>query len=255
MIGSIVLPTTALAAFDPATCVVSAIALNADPTQVEKSTDSVKFTYQAATDCANRNNMSFIVRASSNNFANDYYVARKVSIPSSAFVKNPGTNFYTANGSFSYAIFSNTTSTSLGIRGCIQNLNETPDCEPTGSVITVKQTPPPGSTPPGNTPPGTGGNANPATNYDTVIGNFENPLKANSIPELLVRLMRILLGLIAAVAVVVIIVSGFRMVFSQGNPVALTKAKAAITWAIIGLIVALMAFSIIAILQRLIETK
>ncbi len=91
-------------------------------------------------------------------------------------------------------------------------------------------------------------------NYDSVTASLYNPLSANSIPELITRIIRILLLLIAMVAVVMIIVGGFRMVASSGNPAALTKAKQTIIWAVIGLVVALLSFSIVAIIQNLIQS-
>lgn len=91
-------------------------------------------------------------------------------------------------------------------------------------------------------------------NLDQVIGSFSNPLTKNTLPEILASLLRILFALIGTVAVIIIIVSGFRMVLASGNEQALTKAKQAITWAIVGLIVSLMAFSIVAIVQKLIQS-
>lgn len=90
---------------------------------------------------------------------------------------------------------------------------------------------------------------------DEKIGDFWNPLNSNTLPELLATVLRILFALIGMVAVIIIIISGFRMVLASGNETELTKAKAAITWAIVGLIVSLMSFSIVAIIQRLIQTN
>lgn len=90
---------------------------------------------------------------------------------------------------------------------------------------------------------------------DEKIGDFWNPLERDTLPELLATILRILFALIGMVAVIIIIISGFRMVLASGNETELTKAKAAITWAIVGLIVSLMAFSIVAIVQRLIQTN
>ncbi len=89
--------------------------------------------------------------------------------------------------------------------------------------------------------------------WDETIGSFINPLNVESIPELITKIINILLTLIAMVAVVVIIISGFRMVIDAGNMDQVKKARQAITWAIIGLVVSLMAFSIVAIIQSLIQ--
>jgi hypothetical protein len=105
-----------------------------------------------------------------------------------------------------------------------------------------------------------GGNTNSAnTNADGYAGKddlplqIQNPIGAETAPELISRAIQILLGLIAMIAVVVIIVAGIRMVTAGGNPDQIKTAKSAIMWAIVGLVVALMSFSIVAIVERLIK--
>lgn len=98
-------------------------------------------------------------------------------------------------------------------------------------------------------------NANFNMSFDQEIGSFWNPLEGyvGTVPQLITSLIRILFALIGIAAVIVIIVSGFKMVMASGDEAELKKAKQAITWAIIGLIVSLLAFSIVAIIQRLIQ--
>lgn len=88
---------------------------------------------------------------------------------------------------------------------------------------------------------------------DDNLGYFFNPLEKETLPQLFASILRILFVLIGTVAVIIIIIAGFRMVMSSGNEAELTKAKQALTWAIVGLIVALMSFSIVAIVQKLIQ--
>lgn len=88
---------------------------------------------------------------------------------------------------------------------------------------------------------------------DQKIDDFVNPLQIDTLPQLLGTILRILFALTGMIAVVIIIVAGFRMVLASGNTDQLTKARSAITWAIVGLIVSLMAFSIVAIIQKLIQ--
>lgn len=90
---------------------------------------------------------------------------------------------------------------------------------------------------------------------DDNLGTFFNPLQVKSVPEIIASIIRILFLLISIAAVIIIIVSGFRMVLASGNEEQLTKAKKAITWAIVGLIVSLMSFSIVAIIQNLISRQ
>ncbi len=99
----------------------------------------------------------------------------------------------------------------------------------------------------------TGVTATYKADLDTPLGFFINPLTKDTLPELLASILKILFILIGMISVIIIIIAGFRMVIASGNETELTKAKAAITWAIIGLIVSLMSFSIVAIIQRLIQ--
>jgi len=59
------------------------------------------------------------------------------------------------------------------------------------------------------------------------------------------RVVNAMLGLIASVAMIFIIIGGFRLAFSQGNAEAVTAGKKTITWAIVGLIMALLTFVIV----------
>lgn len=102
------------------------------------------------------------------------------------------------------------------------------------------------------TSPDTGVTAN-VGDLDGNLGSLWNPLNFETVPQLIANLLRILFVLIGIAAVIIIIIAGFRMVLASGNEEELTKAKKAITWAIIGLIVSLMSFSIVAIIQRLIQ--
>jgi hypothetical protein len=81
-----------------------------------------------------------------------------------------------------------------------------------------------------------------------------NPLEINSLPELVVALIRVLFSLIGTLAVIVIIVAGFRMVISRGNESEYKAAKEALTWSVIGLGVALLSFSLVEIVQRVIRS-
>lgn len=80
-----------------------------------------------------------------------------------------------------------------------------------------------------------------------------NPI--TNVPDLTSLLIKIMRGfvLIAGIwAVAFIVIGGFKMVISQGNEEAVTAARKSITWSVIGLIVVLLAFSIIAIIQNLV---
>ncbi len=80
-----------------------------------------------------------------------------------------------------------------------------------------------------------------------------NPIQGvNSLTDLLVNIMKLFLGIIGVWAVAFIVIGGFRMVVSAGNEEAVLAAKKTVTWAILGLLVAVLSFAIIAIVQDLI---
>jgi hypothetical protein len=124
------------------------------------------------------------------------------------------------------------------------------------TVVTVQQA---GSSTGTGTGTGGGGNTKPPTastvDFNEPIGTLDNPLGVDNLVDFSLRATRILLSLVAIAATVVIVISGFRMVIANGNTKTIGDAKTAITYAVIGLIVALMSFSIVAILQNLIQSR
>ncbi len=80
-----------------------------------------------------------------------------------------------------------------------------------------------------------------------------NPIKdASNLTELLLKIMRGFIMITGIWAVAFIVIGGFKMVISQGNEEAVTAAKKSIMWSVLGLIVVLLSFSIIAIIQNII---
>lgn len=88
-----------------------------------------------------------------------------------------------------------------------------------------------------------------------IEGVVTNPLPDQTLGELIVRIMRFLLVMVGALSVLFIIIGGVRMVTSGGNEKAVTAGKQTVQWAIIGLITALMSFSIIALVQSVLGRK
>jgi Type IV secretion system pilin len=88
-----------------------------------------------------------------------------------------------------------------------------------------------------------------------VAATIASPIEANTIGALIVRFISFMLSLIGGVSVLFIIIGGFKMVMSNGNEKSAESGKKTVTWAVIGLVVALMAFSIIAIVQNVIGKK
>lgn len=69
------------------------------------------------------------------------------------------------------------------------------------------------------------------------------------------QLTDVLIFLIGAIAVVMIIVGGIRYVVSAGDQAALTSAKNTILYAIIGLLVAIMAFAVVRFIYTAFNIK
>lgn len=66
------------------------------------------------------------------------------------------------------------------------------------------------------------------------------------------KVLNLVLGLAGGVALLVIVVAGFRFVTSQGNPDATAKSRNTIIYALIGLVVCTLAYSIVTfVLERL----
>lgn len=86
-------------------------------------------------------------------------------------------------------------------------------------------------------------------------GQVVNPISYNSLGELIVALIRFLLIMVGSLSVLFIIIGAVRMVTSAGNEKAVTAGKQTIQWAVLGLVVALMSFSVIAMVQSLIGRK
>lgn len=69
--------------------------------------------------------------------------------------------------------------------------------------------------------------------------------KNDSVPSIIQVVVNTMLFILGAVSVIVIIIGGFMYVTSGGDSGGVTKAKNTILYAIIGLVVALLAFAIV----------
>ncbi len=79
-----------------------------------------------------------------------------------------------------------------------------------------------------------------------------NPLPTSSLKDMFLIIVRGFLYMTGIISVIFIIIGGFRMVIAQGDEEAYGVAKKTITWAVIGLVIALLSFSIIAIVENVI---
>ena len=93
-----------------------------------------------------------------------------------------------------------------------------------------------GTCPPGSKNPGATNiaacNINPSHNKDDLISDVN-------------KIINVVLGVLGVVAVGVIIYGGFLFLTAQGDPGRIKKGKDSITWGVIGLIIALLSWSII----------
>ena len=83
---------------------------------------------------------------------------------------------------------------------------------------------------------------------DTLI----NPLPVDNLTGMFLYIVKGFLAIIGVWGVLFIIVGGFRMIMASGNEEQYLAAKKTITWAILGVVIAVMSFSIIAIVQNLV---
>lgn len=89
---------------------------------------------------------------------------------------------------------------------------------------------------------------------DTELGKFFNPLDDQlTVPGLIVRLINIVLVFSGMISVAFIIYGGLIMVSSAGNESRVTKGKNTLIYAVAGLIVSILSFSIVALIQGVIS--
>lgn len=84
---------------------------------------------------------------------------------------------------------------------------------------------------------------------------FENPLGNLSILDIIVNVIKFLLGFVGIVALINLIISGIRIITSQGNPEKLKKAKDSFVWTIIGLGLVIGSFFIVEFFIKFITKK
>ncbi|PIZ43879.1 hypothetical protein COY33_00660 [candidate division WWE3 bacterium CG_4_10_14_0_2_um_filter_42_7] len=84
------------------------------------------------------------------------------------------------------------------------------------------------------------------------IGGSENPPEISGLATLIIKIINLGLWSAAPVAAIFIIVGGIKYATATSDPKALIAAKSTIAYAIIGLIVVLLAISILKIIANLI---
>lgn len=90
--------------------------------------------------------------------------------------------------------------------------------------------------------------------FDKTLGTLFNPLTSDmtSPAQIIVRFINIALLLVGIIAILFIIIGGFLMVTSAGNEDRIRRGKQTLIWAVAGLILSLLSFSIVAMVQSII---
>lgn len=89
--------------------------------------------------------------------------------------------------------------------------------------------------------------------FDSGSSELCNPIKEKTLLDIVIMLVKAFIAIIAVFAVAMVVIGGGRLVISAGNEAEVKKAKSTITWAIGGLVIALLAYSIVSIITNLLQ--
>ncbi len=92
-------------------------------------------------------------------------------------------------------------------------------------------------------------------NVAKAVVEINNPLQYGTFEELIMAILRFLQALALVVTAMVIVVAGYYFVGSAGDPAKVTQARKMITYALIGLLIILVAEGIIQLIQRVIGVQ
>jgi FtsH-binding integral membrane protein len=76
------------------------------------------------------------------------------------------------------------------------------------------------------------------------------PYNANLIAKIMLNLLTPVWQFFAGIAIIMFVVAGILFVTSSGDPGKLTTARQAVIWGVVGIIVAILAFSVLTIVGR-----
>lgn len=79
-----------------------------------------------------------------------------------------------------------------------------------------------------------------------------NPLSASNFSQLLTQISTAVAGLVGTLSGIMIIISGILYLISAGDPQKTNTAKAALKYAIIGVVVAILAIPIVEVIKQII---
>ncbi len=81
--------------------------------------------------------------------------------------------------------------------------------------------------------------------YTNFAANLAAPLPQVSTDARILAIFNTTLGIAGAIAVLIIVIAGFRYIVSQGDPSQVAAARNAILYAVVGLVVIMFAFAIV----------
>jgi hypothetical protein len=84
----------------------------------------------------------------------------------------------------------------------------------------------------------------------TPVYQLESPIKAETIPELIGSIIKAILGIVGALALLMFVYGGFVWLTSGGSADKIKKGKDIIVWATIGLIVIFASYALVSFVIR-----
>lgn len=119
----------------------------------------------------------------------------------------------------------------------------------TGSVAFAEQQLPAPGMGGGSNPPAMGGGSNPPATQNGTMPALQNPLKAESVTDLLFALVDIAVFIGVIIAVFMFIFVGFKFVWAQGNPEEIKKVRGFFYSVVIGTAIVLSAKVIVEVIK------
>lgn len=103
--------------------------------------------------------------------------------------------------------------------------------------------------------PGSVGSTTPGGIQSNSVTQLYNPLPEEDIVHAFLLLIQGLLAILGIFSVAFIVFGGFQLVISSGNEEAILKAKKTIIWAVLGLVIAILSFSVVAIVEEILKVN
>lgn len=99
-----------------------------------------------------------------------------------------------------------------------------------------------------------------AATCDPAAGYFCNPLNTggegtDTVADFIILAVQFLMGLVGIISLFFLVVGGIRYIVAAGNQESIAAAKHTVTSALIGLILAMIAFAIVTALEQILQVK